>query len=43
MNVSRDVCVAASYNYKLATELSVWGVHTVGNFINNDAKEKKWL
>ena len=41
MNVSRDVCVAASY--KLATELSVWGVHTVGNFIsdNSDAKEKK--
>ena len=43
MHVSRGMCVAASY--KLATELSVWGVHAVGNFIsdNNDAKEKKSL
>ena len=37
------MCVAASD--KLATELSVWGVHAVGNFISdsNDAKEKKSL
>ena len=43
MHVSRGMCLAASY--KLATELSVWGVHAVGNFIsdNNDAKEKKSL
>ena len=43
MPVSRGMCVAASY--KLATELSVWGVHAVGNFIsdNNNAKEKKSL
>ena len=37
------MCVAASY--KLATELSVWEVYAVGNFIcdNNDARQKKSL
>ena len=43
MHVSTGMCLAASY--KLATELSVWGVHAVENFIsdNNDAKGKKSL
>ena len=43
MHVFRSMRVAASY--KLATEISVWGVHAVGNFIsdNNDAKEKRHL